>query len=118
MGRSFHEAASPEWPWSAEGFADTLNEIIVSGFVAMTDGGFIAGVLAPMPFSPDWLIAHEILWWSQDQSGPQLQRAFRAWAKDQQANEIRWSCRSSNERVQRFYSRFATPCEAVYSENL
>ena len=118
MGRAFHLAAQPEWPWSAEGFADTLDEFIEVGFVAITGGGFIAGMLAPMPLNPEWLVAHEILWFAEDGSGARLQGAFRDWAKDQQADEIKWSCRSSNERVQRFYSRFAKPCETVFSEIL
>lgn len=118
MGRRFHDAAQPEWPWSAEGFADTLDELIAVGFVAITERGFIAGMAAPMPFNPDWLQVHEILWWSEDQQGGALMRALRQWARDMQADEIKWSCRSENERVKRFYGRFSKPCETVYSENL
>lgn len=118
MGRKFHADAKPEWPWSAEGFADTLDDLIHGGVVFIDGNSFIAGVLAPMPLSPEWIIAHEILWWAEGGQGGRLQRAFRTWAIDQQADEIKWSCRSENERVKRHYSRFAKPCETVYSEIL
>lgn len=118
MGRAFHEAAQPEWPWDADGFRNTMAGLIKSGFVKITDGGFIAGLIAPMPFSPDHIIAHEVLWWASDNSGARLMRAFRQWAKEQGASEIRWSCRSSNQRVTRFYNRFSQPCEVVFSEYL
>lgn len=118
MGRKFHESVQPEWPWSAEGFSDTMDSLIHNGFVAMTARGFISGLIAPMPLNPDWLVAHEILWWSEDGKGWPLMRAFREWAETNDADEIKWSCRSTNERVQRFYSRFSEPCETVYSEKI
>lgn len=118
MGQRFHAKAQPEWPWSEAGFVTTLTSLIDGHFVNITDGGFLAGMLAPMPLSPSWFIAHELLWWAEDNSGPRLQRAFRSWAKDNRADEIRWSCRSENQRIQRFYRRFAEPCETVFSEIL
>ena len=77
-----------------------------------------AGFAAPMPLSPDWLVAHELLWWSEDKSGLHLRNAFRNWAKEQGVNEIKWSCRSSNARVMRFYTKTSKPSEAVFSEVL
>lgn len=116
MGRAFHDLAQPEWPWSDAGFDTTIGQCIDNGFVAMTDGGFIAGIIAPMPLSPEWIIAHELLWFANDGKGAKLAQAFRDWALNHRVDEIRWSCRSSNLRVKRFYEKFSTPCEAVYSE--
>jgi hypothetical protein len=111
MGRKFHAAAKPEWPWSDDGF---VNFIVTLPYVSITDGGFLAGTKAPWPLNPAWIVAHEILWWAEDGTGRQHEQAFREWAAD--AHEIKWSCRADNDRVTRFYSRFATPSEAVFSE--
>ena len=113
MGRKFYAAAKPEWPWSDDGFVNLVNQL---PFVSITDGGFLAGTKAPWPFNPAWIVAHEVLWWAEDGTGPQHMRAFREWAAD--AHEIKWSCRADNDRVARFYSRFANPSEAVFSEVL
>lgn len=118
MGWEFHQEAKPEWPWSAMDFARLMKDLIGGGFVSITDGGFMAGVLASHPLNREWIIAHELLWWATDGSGPKHMRAFRKWAKDQGADEIRWSCRSDNDRVRRFYEKFSRQVEAVYSEAL
>lgn len=115
MGRAFHEAVAPEWPWSDEGFAQT---IMAAPYVRLTSGGFIAGLIAPMPLNPNWIVGHELLWWAEDGSGLRLMRGFREWCIANGANEIKWSCRADNERVKRFYGRFAKPTEAVFSEGI
>lgn len=111
MGRRFHAAAQPEWPWSDSGFSALMMKM---PFLSITDGGFFAGTKAPWPLNPEWIVAHEVLWWSEDGTGLQHLQAFREWAVD--AHEIKWSCRADNDRVCRFYSRFAAPSEAVFSE--
>lgn len=118
MGRAFHEAAKPEHPWSADDFATLVRSLMDSGYVAISDGGFMVGVISAHPLNRSWLIAHELLWWATDNSGAGHLRAFRKWAKANGASEIRWSCRSENDRVRRFYSKFSRPVEAVYSEAL
>lgn len=116
MGRAFHAAVRPEWPWSDDGFADLMRRLMKSGHVTITDGGFMAGVKMAHPVNPHWWVAHELLWWAEDGSGPQHFKAFRKWASD--ADEIRWSCRADNDRVKRFYGKFSRHVEAVYSEVL
>jgi len=111
MGREFHEAVQPAWPWSADGFASLIALLTC---VSISGGGFLAGTKGPWPFNPDWIVAHEILWWATDGSGAAHIRAFRQWAAD--ANEIKWSCRADNARVIGFYSKFSTASEAVFSE--
>ena len=113
MGRKFYKTAKPEWPWSDDGFTGFIAQL---PFVSITDGGFLAGTKAPWPLNPAWIVAHEILWWAEDGTGRQHMQAFREWASD--ADEIKWSCRADNDRVCRFYSRFANPSEAVFSEVL
>ena len=116
MAKAFHDATSPEWPWSEQGVSDTFAAVIDTGFVSISSGGFIAGAIHPHPLSPSWVQAHELLWWATDRSGPRHANAFRQWAIDQGANEIKWSCRADNDRVQAFYRKFSQPVEAVYSE--
>lgn len=113
MGKRFHDLARPQWPWSAAGFERLVASL---PFVSITDGGFLAGTKGPFPLSPEWIVAHEILWFAEDGTGMRHAREFRKWAHD--AQEIRWSCRFNNGRVSDFYSRFAMPTEIVYSELL
>ena len=118
MGRRFHDAARPEWPWSDEGFDTTIRQVMGAGFLALTERGFLAGLIAPQPLNPAWRVAHELLWWSEDRKGLDLIRAFRRWAEAQGASEIKWSCRAGNERVTRVYARIAAPSEIYFSEIL
>jgi hypothetical protein len=118
LGRRFHLATSPEWPWNADHFRETISGLIDAGYVSFTPWGFMAGAMVSHPLSRDWKVAAEYLWWAEDGSGPKHFRGFRKWAIDQGADEIRWSCRDDNSRVKRFYARFADPVEAHYSEVL
>lgn len=52
--------------------------------VFVTDGGFIAGTLAPTIIGPD-RFAHEFGWYASDRSGLALLTAFEAWAKENDA---------------------------------
>lgn len=118
LGRRFHEATKPEWPWNAEDFRQLISALIDEGFVSFTPWGFMAGAMTHHPLNRKWRVAVEYLWWAEDGSGPRHFRSFRKWAISQQADEIRWSCRENNERVKRFYARFSSPVEAHYSEKL
>lgn len=118
MAQRFHASVNPPWPWVAEDMAVTVEAMQESDdcFVATTDGGFILGLIQPNPMSRGYLIAQEFLWWSEDGSGADLIRKFRAWAKARGAHEIRYSCPAGNKRVERFYSRIAQPTETVFAE--
>ena len=116
LGAAFHASVKPEWPWSEGCFRDTLSTLLQIGHVTISANGFMAGYSAAHPLTPDWIVAHEALWFAPDGDGPAHFRAFRKWAKDIGANEIKWSCRADNARVSRFYSRFARPTEVAYSE--
>ncbi len=118
MGRAFHEAVQPAWPLSEAGLAGTLRALMQGGYVARTDGGFIAGVLQGNPIAEGWLVAKEFLWWAEDGQGMALRRGFREWARENGAQEVQWSCPAGNERVRRLYARSAVETEAIYSEYL
>jgi hypothetical protein len=118
LGRRFHEAAKPEWPWSAEDFRALAAGMMDNGFVSYAPWSFMIGGMMAHPLNKDWKVAVEYLWWSEDATGPKHFRAFRKWAIDQGADEIRWSCREENTRVKRFFAGFSAPVEAHYSEVL
>lgn len=118
MGRLFHANTAPKWALDEDGLASVLSALLSGGYVARTDGGFIAGVLCPNPIGQDWLIAKEFLWWATDGSGMKLRRGFREWAAASGAQEIQWSCPANDERVKRAYGRSAEPTEIIYSEYL
>lgn len=59
-----------------------------AGVIFRTDGGFLAAFVAPLYYRPDYLQAHEALWWSEDGRGLRLLRAYEAWAREMGAHEI------------------------------
>lgn len=116
MGRKFHSLVSPKWELSEGGLSAVLSALMTTGYVARTEGGFIAGVIQPNPIAVNWLVASEFLWWAEDGHGIELQDSFRRWAVECGANEIRWSCPPGNKRVRRHYARHAAETEIIYSE--
>lgn len=72
--------------------AATVARLIASpdGFVAVSDGGFIAGMMTQTVISPD-PIAQELGWMAQDGSGLRLLRAFEKWAQERGARWVNLS---------------------------
>ena len=66
--------------------ASTVARLIASpdGFVAVSDGGFIAGCLQATVINPH-PIAAEVGWFSSDRSGLALLQAFEKWAAERGA---------------------------------
>ena len=64
-----------------ETIRETLLVLMASphGIVLISDGGFIAGSIAPTIISKEWF-AHELGWFAKDCSGLRLLRAFERWA--------------------------------------
>ena len=116
MARRFHASASPRWPLDEAALTDVLAHVAEVGFLRVEDGGFIAGIITPNPISPEWLIAKEFLWWSEDGSGLRLARAFREWAKEHGAREIQWSCPANAARARALIEKRAEMSELVFSE--
>lgn len=117
MGRAFHAHVAPPWPFDDLAFGATIETVAAQGFVAMSGGGFIAGLLSAHPFSPAWPVARELLWWAQDGRGMALLTAFRDWATDQGAREVQWSC-PPDARARQIFARRGPETEIVFSEIL
>lgn len=111
----YHDEYKPNGPWDAEAVEAFIRTLIEApqGLV-LVGKGFIAGMKAPNPLCPSWVIARELLWWGEG-DGFALWSRFRQWAK-QDAAEIHYSCAASAEKVRRFYARVAEPYEVTYSE--
>ncbi|WP_171644634.1 hypothetical protein [Ruegeria sp. HKCCD6109] len=111
MARAYHAEMNAPWPFDPEAFLDVVEAIRINGFFRLTDKGFIAGAVNRNPLNPEWRVGTQIMWYGD----ADLIRQFRKWAKAQGVNEIHCSCKPET-RVERFYSSFAQPCDAVYSE--
>ena len=118
MAERFYRHRSPDWPWNEQATRAFLSGLAEAerGFLAVTGGGFIAGLINPHPISPEWLIASELLWWAEDKSGLALMRAFRRWARESGANEIVYSAPADAVRARQVMARFGKPSEIYYSE--
>lgn len=116
MAERFYRHHGPKWHWNKQATRHFLSGVAETGFLAVTDGGFIAGLITPHPISPEWLIASELLWWAEDNSGLALMRAFRRWAKASGANEIVYSAPAHAVRARQVMARFGKPSEIYYSE--
>lgn len=72
--------------------AKTVSGLIQSqdGFVAVSDGGFIAGAIRQTIISPV-PVAAEMGWFATDGNGLRLLRAFERWATDKGAELVQLS---------------------------
>ncbi len=58
------------------------------GFIAVSEAGFIGGMLSPLFYNPEILEAHELAWWSEDGHGSRLLSEFEEWAKRSGARQV------------------------------
>lgn len=72
---------------------ETVARLIASpsGFVMVSDGGFIAGEITSTIINPD-PVALEWGWYADDRSGLRLMRSFEAWAQQRGATLVKMSC--------------------------
>lgn len=49
--------------------------------IFLTENGFVCGLLTPLFFAPDVIIATEVAWWSEDGKGEELKAKFEDWAR-------------------------------------
>ena len=76
------------------------------GFIAVSEKGFLAGMLAPLYYNSAILEAHEVGWWSQDGQGARLLSAFEKWAVFHGANNVILSTLTSTDsRVKNLFAR-------------
>lgn len=118
MGRRFHEALTEPWPWRADDVEAFMRRAMQNGYLTVSKGGFLAGFMVPYPACEDWMVAYEVMWWAEDKSGAHHARAFRQWAKDMGANEVKWCAPVGNDRLARVYERTARADFTTYSEVL
>ena len=119
MMARFYKERQPDWPLDMDLATRTLEMLATApfGYVAATPGGFIAGQVSDHPLASDWKVASEILWWASDGRGLELAAAFKAWAKEQGAKEIMWSC-PPGARANAILGRWGRKTEIHYSELL
>ena len=67
---------------TAAAFIGTMGRTLL-----VTDGGFMAGMVQPLGFSPS-LVALEYAWYAHDGSGLKLLRAFERWAASVGARSV------------------------------
>lgn len=124
MGRKFH--AYSQWVQYAEycphRTAQMLQGLIESdeGFAAVKHDGLICGCLAAMPYLKDFIVAHEMFWWSAS-NGMDLLRMFEAWAQEKGASAIAVShavARRGKALERVFVRNGYTPNEAYYIRRL
>lgn len=65
--------------------------VIPMGGVFTNESGFIAGMLTPLHFSPNTLVATELAWWAPSGGGRELREAFETWARETGATLIQCS---------------------------
>lgn len=68
-----------------------MNAALQGGLFKNNRGGFIAGVLAPIVFNPEVVIATELAWWAPGGGGRELREVFESWARDSGAHFVQFS---------------------------
>lgn len=118
MMRAFQRAENLPYAFDQQSAEATISGLIDAdhGAVFATDKGFICGLIFPAPTNGEWLIAAELFWWAGDGKGAALAKAFRNWAIQTGANEVRFSCTETNARVQQHLAKTMTAIERVYTE--
>lgn len=76
------------------------------GFVAVSDGGFIAGVMQPTIINPA-PVARELGWFAADGSGRALLTAFEGWAAERGAVLVQLSTGAEGPDLSRLGYRIA-----------
>lgn len=106
MGKKFHRMAALPCRYDELAFANTLRGLMAGQdtTVLRSERGMIGGAMVPAFIDPDWKIAIELFFWSEDGHGMRLMRAFEKWATDMGASEIRMSAESSLPRAAKIYA--------------
>ena len=89
MGRRFHAASNQSCGFDAAAFTAMMDKCAENGGLFQSARGFVAGMIAQAWCDPQWRIAVELAWWSEDGRGLYLLREFERWAVESGAKEIR-----------------------------
>ncbi|MCI5040026.1 MAG: hypothetical protein MRY81_10110 [Donghicola eburneus] len=117
LGQRFHAASGMPFGYDPDQIAGFLQGLIEneSGVVLCSEQSLICGVLSPAYCDPNWMMAVELAWWSEDRQGLKLLRAFEAWARDKGANEVRMTTLCSLPAAEKIMSRTGyAPAEISY----
>lgn len=114
FARAFHGYS----PWSRFPMDDAATEayarnVMASGVIFVTDRGMIGGVLMPIPFAPQVVLAVELFWWGDGA----LKADFEAWAKERGATAVQFSALADDrsEAMARLFARNGyRPAETGY----
>lgn len=78
-------------PFDREAAERLLLKMLDMGSVFLNDHGFICGVLNPLTFNPDYVIAVELAWYCPEGDGQELKTEFENWAAEQGAILVQFS---------------------------
>lgn len=108
MIEELREAVRGPIPVDRSHTAQTVARLIASpdGFVAVTDGGFIAGCLTQTIINPG-NICQELGWFSRDKTGLALLQAMEAWAAERGALLVQLSTGAEGPDLSRLGYRLA-----------
>lgn len=83
LSKAFHsESVYKHVPFDEATVTDNLTGLIKGGGVFLNDYGFVAGLLTPLVFNRNILIAAELVWYCPQGDGRSLKDAFEQWAID------------------------------------
>lgn len=79
-------------PWSVYPMDEHATEtyargVMAAGVILISDKGMIGGLLSPVPFAPQLVVAVELFWWGDGK----LKKDFEAWAKERGAKAVQFS---------------------------
>lgn len=114
FARAFHGYS----PWSRFPLDESATEtyarnIMADGVIFISETGFIGGVLMPIPFAPQVVLAVELFWWGDGA----LKAEFEEWAKAQGATAVQFSALADDrsEAMARLFARNGyRPAETGY----
>jgi len=89
MGRRHHEGSRLPGEFDPIALERFAAGILDRGVIFVSQDGVIAGVLSPAYAAPSHIMAVELFWSAEDGHGRELLCAFEAWAKDNDADEVR-----------------------------
>ena len=68
-----------------------FDNLITNGVILTNETGFICGIITPLFFAPQVLVAAEMAWWSEGGAGQELKTAFEGWARERGASAVQFS---------------------------
>lgn len=91
LGAAFH-AYCPyrDIPLDRDAFAAFAGRMIEHGVILLSEDGMIGGVLSPIYFNPEVVMATELFWWA-GKTGKQLREAFETWARENGAQGVQFT---------------------------